>query len=290
MADRADRPEKIFVLGMGAVKGGTTWLAKYLQSYPDFHKGVMKEPRIWETRTRPEFEEYTIPLWKVRDLGHAFRWTFRTFPFTYFWFLDRVFRRHNVRITADLSPTYTSLDAETLRRIRDGFARRGVTVKPVLLMRDPVERIWSQVRMVMRREIPERYIRIDLDVEGNLRHFHPSEQCRRLTDYARTVRALEEVFDPADIHYGFYESMFQEAEIRRLSDFLGLPAKPELAEVQINVSPKTAEVSERTLAEIAEAYRDVYEFCAERFPETRALWPGNRLLAPRTAADGSASA
>ncbi|MDF2231626.1 hypothetical protein P2H44_03580 [Albimonas sp. CAU 1670] len=204
MADRADRPEKIFVLGMGAVKGGTTWLAKYLQSYPEFHKGVMKEPRIWETRTRPEFDEYTIPLWQVRDLGHAFRWTFRTFPFTYFWFLDRVFRRHQVRITADLSPTYTSLDAETLRRIRDGFARRGVTVKPVLLMRDPVERIWSQVRMVMRRGVPERYIRIDLDVEGNLRHFHPSVQCRRLTaplglpskaELAKTAEACRDAHD-----------------------------------------------------------------------------------------------
>lgn len=270
--------DKTFVLGTGAVKGGTTWLHEYLLSFDAYHKGVMKEIRVWETATQPEFGEFEVKLFDVKDRGDLFRWTFRTFPAAYFRFYNRIYRRHRVRLTGDLTPTYTGLSADTFRRIRDGFARRGVKVKAVFLMRDPVERCWSQQRMVERMGRPERYIRIDGDTESNLLAYHTTAHCHLLTDYHRTLANLEAAFAPEDIHFGFYETMFEADEIARLSRFLGLAPKPELVENRFNTSDKTSEISDAAKARIAEEYRPVYEDCAARFPVTREIWGGWKHL------------
>src|SRR3712207_8251355 len=51
---------------------------------------------------------------------------------------------------------FRSLGAERLARIREAFDARGVRTVAIFLMRDPVERIWSQIRMQKRRR-PQQY-------------------------------------------------------------------------------------------------------------------------------------
>ena len=55
-------------------------------------------------------------------------------------------------LTGDITPSYALLDAPTLGSIRNNFAERGIAVKPVFLMRDPIERFISSRRMKLRKQ------------------------------------------------------------------------------------------------------------------------------------------
>jgi hypothetical protein len=54
-------------------------------------------------------------------------------------------------VTGDITPDYAGLNRNILEAIREKFSREGVNVKALILMRDPVERCFSAVRMYMGR-------------------------------------------------------------------------------------------------------------------------------------------
>jgi hypothetical protein len=285
--------DRTFLLGVGAMKAGTTWLHEHLASSPQCEPGGRKEYHVFDSL---DLEREPYLLKGVVAKAHASldeveqgRPTDPTFLVQsamiadeqlYFDYFTALFTRsQQTRLTMDITPAYALLSVDRLASIRAEFERRGVRAVAAYLMRDPVERIWSQVRMQKRRR-PEN----NPDTAEELvaqRYAEPSYAER--TSYEVTVRRLDEAFGDLAA-YAFYEELLDPvtaaSEAARLSGFLGIDARdPDLA-AQFNVSPRTAELAEATVREVAEHFRPTYEFVASRFPDRdlARIWPSARWV------------
>ena len=157
--------DRTFLLGVGAMKAGTTWLHDYLAASPQCEPGVRKEYHVFDSLDL-EREPYLLGrvVAKARgsldEVEHG-RPTDPTYLLQaamiadeqlYFDYFTALFARSpETRLTMDITPGYAVLSAARLSSIRAQFERRGVRPVAAYLLRDPVERIWSQVRMQKRR-------------------------------------------------------------------------------------------------------------------------------------------
>lgn len=273
---------KVFLLGVGAQKAGTTWLHDYLAQAPEADFGFFKEYHVFDTLTLPACANFAERITKgaTQELGkppeqwgagvHIRRAAFVADPELYFDYFARLLNRDGIRLTGDITPSYSGLSEETLCQIRDGFARRGITVRPVFLMRDPVQRIQSMVRMNFRdREVSPTYeqecrmIRRKLQADGALMR----------TDYGHTVTALDKVFG-AEAFYEFYEQLFTESAIRRLCTHLDIGYRPPNFDERKNVSRTDNDLTPKDWLAFAKEFRTTFAFCCHRFStqQVEALW------------------
>ncbi|MGO4917734.1 sulfotransferase [Pseudogemmobacter sp. W21_MBD1_M6] len=270
---------KTFVLGIGAPKAGTTWLHAYLTSMPGFARGFQKEFHIWDAVHVPEAARFRVrdgsPVLSVPQL---LRREMQKYPSAYFDYFAALLGQVGATHAADITPSYCALSGEQISFIYRGLMSRGFNVRIVFLMRDPVERCWSMLRM-FRADAGLQKVHSNLNYSKNdndlLLDYALSDNARVRTRYDRTLSSLEESAVPAEhIHVGFYENMFSTSSLRALSDFLNVPFKPELSEKKVHVSPKTGEIEERVRAEVVRVFADVYRNVAKRMPEARTLWSG----------------
>lgn len=273
MSHQNENPAKIFILGVGAQKAGTTWLAHYLRDAGNVNGGELKEYHIWDALTLPMCGNYRVPPDK-RFSGKraAIRFVLQDDPARYFSYFSDLLLAPGKSVTFDITPTYAGLSSETFARISAGFRDKGIVARPVFLMRDPVERCWSAARMMhqkyqTRTIQPDDVLRYALSAESDMR-----------TRYDRTVASLREAFSPDELYLGLYEEMFSEEKIRELSRFCAVPFKPRFAEKKVNTTPKDVELNEAVMAAIARHYGDVYRFVAAEFPAATRLWRGYRYL------------
>lgn len=264
---------KVFLLGVGAQKSGTTWLHDYLAASPEADFGFAKEYHIFDSLTLPQCANFRkrIARIAIKELkgpaeswmvhGRVRRAAFLADPEMYFDYFAGLLRQDGIRLTGDITPTYAGLSEETFRRIRDGFATRGIAVRPVFLMRDPVDRLQSMVRMSFR----DRKVSPSYDQEIRMmrrRQTTPGEQLR--SDYAHTIRALDSVFG-TEVFYEFYERLFSDASIRRLCDHLGIAWRAADFSIRKNVSRTENDLTPDDRQKFAHRYRRVYGFCGQRF-------------------------
>jgi hypothetical protein len=147
-------------------------------------------------------------------------------------------------------------------------------------MRDPVERIWSAVRMDVQRRGAEAAEDTGA-VEARLRVVSDDDQYARRTRYDQTISRLDDTFGSGAVFYGFYERLFEVSTLRDLCGFLGIDFHEPDLDRQVNVSPKRhGELSEETVEALATRFAPVYEAVAARFPDVDlpALWPSMRHL------------
>jgi hypothetical protein len=200
----------------------------------------------------------------------------------YFEYFKHLLDSGRADITADITPSYSSLSALVLANIYLGFTDHGYRCKAIFLMRDPLERCWSAVRMhrhnAAGRSTPLHGVRADIPEEDALLDYIHTPEAQIRTRYDRTIAELEKAFPVKDIYYGIYEELFTEQGIADISRFIGVEPKPDFQRHQFNVSPKQVDLSAETMQSVVHNYRQVYEACAERFPQTRNLWRGHVFL------------
>jgi hypothetical protein len=269
----ADEPARTFLLGVGCQKGGTAWMHRYLESSPQCDPGFRKEYHVWDALDLPSGR---LARERIENQGGR-RARFLHDPEHYFDYFSGLLGPGRARLTADITPAYAGLSTDRLRFVRAGFETRGVRPVAVYLMRDPVERVWSAVRMDVQRRGAE-----DAGaVEARLRVVSDDDQYGRRTRYDRTISSLDDTFGADAVFYGFYERLFEVATLRDLCGFLGIDFhEPDLGR-QVNVSPKRhGDLSDDTVRALAERFAPVYEAVAARFPDVDlpALWPSMRYL------------
>ena len=281
---------KTFLLGVGCQKGGTTWLYDYLTGSPQFVHGYRKEYHVFDAAYVPSEENARRRLLtrgankashprpgdrRAATAVHRLS-MFLDHQFYFDYFTGLLHRSPDIRLAADVTPAYGMLPPERLDHIRTSFAQREITTLPVFLMRDPVERIWSQMRMHARLYPGHEAARTE-STAFVLEHYASPPYARR-TRYDETIRALDGVFGPDHIYYGFYEKLFTDTEIRRLCGLAGIDFVVPGFDQRVHSSPKTAELSEDTVKLVAEHYREVYLAVAERFPDVSLpdIWPSSR--------------
>lgn len=280
----ADVAAPVFYLGVGAQKAGTTWLWSYLSSHPSVDFGRYKEYHVWDGLFLPECSEsltsYRQVLRPRRGLpsvnhGQLLRYRMQHQA----GFYERYFRglaAGAVQATGDITPVYSGLSARHFAHIRSRLENVGFQVRPLFVMRDPFERCWSAVRMQKRAGMAG-----GTD-DTVMRDRYRSRSYVIRADYKRTITELERVFAPQEVFYGVYEELHTPVGLASLDDYCGLtwPERPLLdaepvVSRRVNASPKSERISDALRAEVIDFYAEVYEYCNDRFPQTKTLWQGS---------------
>lgn len=275
--------ERVFYLGLGGQKCGSSWVQAYLARAAGSDFGRLGEYQVWEHGVGGAFARYRVapPGFPERLRARAktllggaepaqhLRWRLQSDPEAYFDYFAGLLDRPGVTRTGDITPSYAALPPETLARIREGMAKRGITTRAIFVMRDPVERLRSQMRMEMEKgRLP-----YSDENEAPLRAFYADPEAEARSRYDRTLAALEAVFAPEERHVALFEELFTAPGIRALAEFAGVPIEAEAGGQKVNARGRGLAVSEALATEIALHYAPVYEAAARICPQVRSLWP-----------------
>ena len=276
---------KFFILGIGAQKCGTTWLEAQLTKTPFFSNGGIKEFHVFnkihsgrgaiDKKLRRRHKKGQENLLNTREI-------MRLSPRFYFDHFDYLYYRdENISHVGDITPAYSILNRQQLESIKSGIESKKFQIKLVFLMRDPVERVWSHLRMRNRllNERKNKPRRSAQEEYKQLSQFYKTASCKKRTSYEKTAATIESVFSKKCIYYGFYENLFQKTEIKQLADFLECPSiNPDFSNV-LHASPKPSEQvdgMEDLLLEIRKYYNNTYLWAQTRFQDkVPALWKIN---------------
>lgn len=223
-------------LGIGAQKAASTWLYGCLRAHPrlwlppikelhyfthrveDLHSGIGARlgGKDWVNRRLRRMVKPRL-LADLRALDPALlRWDLRFFlgRRSDGWY-ESLFHAGSSRVTGEITPEYALLSADEVGRVRDAFPN----LKILFLMRDPIDRGWSQVRMLARL----RGLSL-LSEEAALALARDPAVLGR-SDYRATLEAWGRHFPPERIFTGFLEEVRADprALLSRIFDFLGVP-------------------------------------------------------------------
>jgi Sulfotransferase family len=190
-------------------------------------------------------------------------------------YLEDTRLRKGTSVVGEFTPAYAMLPAAGFRDIVTTFP----DAKFIYVMRDPVDRFWSQLRFKKRR----------LATHAGDMHFDPNEHLPKAlksseslsrSDYPRTIRTLESVVPADRILYLFFEELFSRQsvvrEMRRLEQFLGLNPMAadwllDQVEERKNASESIALKEDNRRAAEA-ALRPIYEFVRQKFGTVPTGW------------------
>ena len=135
------------------------------------------------------------------------------------WYLS-LFPDGRASVPGEITPDYSALDERTVARVH----RLLPEVKLIFLMRDPIERSWSQIRMDLARE--GRRAR-DVPIAELIERACSARVARR-SYYDRTLRSWGSHFAEDRIFVGFVEDVRARPEsvLGSLWRFLGVEAGP----------------------------------------------------------------
>ena len=256
---------KVFLLGVGAQKAGTSWLHEQLHRRQDADFGFCKEYHILDAMTLPQFEHFRpthAAPWKWRTWR---RRRFLTDSSRYFDYFSRLLNKSSIQLTGDITPSYSCLSPETMAWVRQEFDQRNIATRVVFLMRDPVERILSQQRMKLRKRGE---LQPDMERNHLLRTAHKlKQQSSQRSDYLHTLKALSQAFAPTDLFIELYERLFTEHVYEQLCSHLMVPYQQPNWSHRVNESRSTTDLPDDVLASIGESQAAVYRGVADQLPE-----------------------
>jgi hypothetical protein len=256
---------KTFLLCLGTQKAGTSWLFDFIKDVATVDLGFRKEYHIFDRLQFDEFFQEDIRALKTaaesgKVFEHADLWKRLSMISNrqeYFDYFTNILASEHISLTGDFTPTYSLLDINFLKNIKEEFAKRDINTKVIYLMRDPVERIWSANRMTMRilgNEIP---------LVGS----HKAKFVEMLTRYENTVPKIKSVFDKENVYFNFYENLFQDQTIQEILRFLGLPHTQANFSKRVNAS-EYVEIDTSDKKIVEKYYAETYAFVKEQFKDT----------------------
>lgn len=233
--------------GIGATKVGTSWLHAWLSDHPEVHLWMHKEMHYFDAihdgRVMQQIdaicERRAALRAKMRAAGDPLRQADlatrvaeidrylgligpgRVDARAYLDFLCE--GRGGAHVVGDITPAYALLPVERLRYM----AAVAPVTRFVYLMRDPVERLWSNLRsMAAARggepaEVADRSVRLfDRWAAGQERAVDAR------SDYAGALRRLFAAVPERARFVAFHEEVFSGTTAARLCGFLGIDARP----------------------------------------------------------------
>ena len=235
----------VFLLGLGAQKAGTSWLHAQLNRRRDADFGFLKEYHIHDALTLPTAG---FSGRRGRSLLKPRTWRRQRFlerPERYYAYFTSLLKHPGIRLTGDITPSYSGLSSNTLQAIQRGFAAQDIPVRPVFLMRDPIERIISSLRM-HRRKQGLRDSAGEIQALHQLCHERP-ERINLRSDYGHTLTALQNSFGLKHCFIGTYEQLFHQDCWAELCRFLGVRYQEPKWEQRVNASRTDTDLPEELL-------------------------------------------
>lgn len=257
--------ERSFILGVGAQKAGTSWLYEQLCKSSNFQTGLTKEYHIFDALhlRKCKFFKSQIEQNAARTNAteaDALLVRFLADTDNYFNYFDELIGAG--QIAADITPTYSGLSANVYTEIREKFRERGISVKAVFLMREPISRLVSATKMHFRIR-DKNFEREDFLEKMTNTIKNGMDDLR--SQYPETCRNLEAVFDANNLHLGFYETMFEQSNLTRLAQFLDIDASIFNANDIVHKSAEDFFLTPSEWERYREHYNDRYEFVRKNF-------------------------
>ena len=239
---------------VGATKAGTTWLYRYLHDHPQCAMPAVKEAHYWDTFDAETCEKqlvtYRVRLremraaktvahndgrdWQVQNLDRRIsdmkalietlegdRFDDRAYAA---WLMDG---RKGAVVVGDITPNYATLSDDDLARMRD----LSPTTKFLYLIRDPLDRLWSHIRMQARRQRQEheQYEKKSNNILYRILNRGHETHILERGDYPKIIRKLRRVIPEGRLMIQFTEDLFTAEGLAKVCEFLGI--KPVAAAV-----------------------------------------------------------
>lgn len=271
-----------FLLVLGTQKCGTTWLSNQLQRHPQYQACGIKEwrcinkvvPACMKNRDyKPQISEISEDYWYQLKLADK-----RKFASTH---LDNYFSVHKSSITWGENSDYRSLgditganglaDSDSLAFFNHHARSLGFNIKPLYILRDPVERHYSAVKMRFNNQ----YLASNNSIFNEQQH---SESLIKFTKdslnkgyfigrtrYDLIINKLEKIYGQGNILYCFTEDLEKAKAIDVVTDYLGLKRFDDetmngYPETIKNQSPINFSISESMKQHIQDHYSETYAF------------------------------
>lgn len=273
--------DKVFFLGIGAAKSGTSWLYDYLITHPKVAAGPIKEMHVLNSPGNAGYIRAVRGLPWHRFAGRKWlRENLRKAWFRANW--KRYFSAYETRFvegfqaTGEISTSYMSISSETLELVQTKFAEHNVRSVGILLLRDPVERLISDIRFHKRLSQENRYAVEQIDTLETLLSDQLETKASKLNaEYQHSINTLKRVFSKNDLIIELYETLFQQDTLDRICNRLNLEPLQGDLEKLVNATASKETISDDIRALAASLLKDSYVTAAQHFgqDQIRAHWP-----------------
>lgn len=278
---------KKFLVGIGASKCGTSWLYRYLQSLPEVTVSPLKEVHFFDRKhskhaiepidamSLKRVEQYLgakVDLVKQLERNPHFQASIDRLQMMYD---DNAYLSHFARISevttktlVDITPAYAVIGESGFREMQHYCNSQNALLNIVFIMRDPVDRLWSQLRHTQQRNP-------DVDVANEWSDMICDQTIIKRADYRATIEALDEVFPQYQVSYLFYENLFSKETHREICGIADAEFKPADADTRQNETTVKLPISNEIVERFHELLEPQYRFCKQRFGDALpTAWSG----------------
>ena len=230
----------VVFLCVGAAKAGTTWLYEQLSRHPECHFRTIKELHYFDAlenghmgrqlkNHKARQEEMLARVAKAGlDQARAERLADRgdwldviesgseSVP-AYLEYLH--VDAGEAKVVGEMTPAYSLLPERRLAQM----AEMTPNVRMLLLLRDPIDRLWSHVRMIAERRAEDGKVTFQRCANILRRTLNgEEEQIAKRSDYAEALRRLVASLPSGTLLVEVFEEMVSGEGLERICDFLGI--------------------------------------------------------------------
>tara|TARA_R110001599_G_scaffold353231_1_gene591127 strand:+ start:213787 stop:214650 length:864 start_codon:yes stop_codon:yes gene_type:complete len=268
---------KTFFVGIGAAKGGTSWLADYLGQHPEVAFSPIKELHYFDAMYCQEHSAFWNNRWakirakftkkyqaapddklkqKMRCLD--LRLAMVENPTVYRQYFDELISDHH-KAFGEITPAYSLLPESGFKAIIELYPE----AKFIFIMRDPAMRYLSQIQFSQTiREIQGKDKALDFDPNSKAIEFLENTSYTARSDYKRTIESLLRVTTPDNLCALFYENIFSDVstrELQKLCNFLKISFQSPNISRKVNPS-NSMEFEPEVIRRVSDYFSEIYEF------------------------------
>ncbi|WP_081718424.1 sulfotransferase [Lutibaculum baratangense] len=282
---------------IGAQKSGTTWLYEALSAHPDVGLSPIKELHYFDEKYIGEghfklrlstFSQQIMKYITEAEISLGSRQPYRdrfspvpqeTIALSKFFGIhdDASYKRYvtsfarGKRVCGDITPEYALLPPRGFQNIVRIFPG----AKIIFMMRDPIGRFWSQIRMEAKRSGK----RADQIANNRLDQSRGVIPAR--SNYKRTILNIDKAgLENERVMYVFYEDFFRNgvspSSFANLTGFLGINHFSEQLREDLSArhvhKGESEEIPESLVPRLYELMLPIYEFCRGRFGALPEEW------------------
>jgi hypothetical protein len=268
-------------LCIGAQKAGTKWLYDQLAAHPATWMPLVKELHYFDRRFRPERMQAALEGRKRRRnrplddrdrafLEHAVTYVGDTVDFVWY---RQLFAPKGDHVSGDITPAYSILSGDMVAAINRGLPG----IKIVFLVRDPIQRLWSQLAMGIRGRSGA--VGTSLDDLPALREIIISPLFAGRSFPALTARTWRQEFGHERVFIGFFDDLQERpAWLRaRIFEFVGIAPDDATAQLAVDHNPKAGvwkpEMTSAIRETLTDHFRDELHRCADELGGPARNWP-----------------
>lgn len=275
---------------VGAQKAATTWLYDALSRTPGIFLPRIKELHYFSElysvdakrfgpKHRTEQIEHIRAYHRARNTGSEYERMvldqlahIESGPISDEWYKQIFNFAQDNEICAEICPCYMSLPVRGVRHVLS----INPLIRILILVRDPIDRLWSHMRMHAKSGY------LELDPPAIMRGEIEMGPYLRYTDYATAIPRWESMAGTDRVKVMLYDRIREDAtaSVDEILDFIGLPGAKTKADLSQSIfSGQPADLPTDLHAMLYEKLKPQYEFLSTRFPSQTQAWVSHHKTA-----------